>query len=94
MFVWGVKIRISKRVWGSIIFQSMDKLARFDSAILHLLISLRDPEVAIGQHGCGDTRVLRTTHVQGGDNFVPGITFASRPPMLQWMLTLCWHEST
>ena len=44
-----------ERVVGSIPNRGTDKLAGFDKAILHWLLSLEDPEIAIEQCRCEDT---------------------------------------
>ena len=61
------------RVKGLIPRHGIDKSARFDSAVLHGLLSLVDPEVAFEQCRCRFTRVVWLTPVQGVINFKTGI---------------------
>ena len=70
-----------ERVVASIPRHSMDMSARFYLAVLHRLLSLGDPDVAIGRCRCENTRVVRLTPFQGVENVVPANVNASGSPI-------------
>ena len=51
----------------------MVRMTIFDTAVLHWLLSLGDPEAAIGQCECGSVTVETDAPATGPDNAIPDI---------------------
>ena len=81
--LWRVPITSDERVGGLVSHYGMDKLAGFYSAILLWLLSLWDPEVAIGPFtGRGCARVVRMTPVLDAENVASDNATSGGPPLI------------